>query len=111
MESDLKNSLKTVLSLHEGPGQAVKARQLAGMFGYKDDRAIRLAIRELIAEGLPVASSTEKMPGYFLVTSRQQAELYAGSIKSRLIEDAKRRRDFRKAADMWLTPAEQGKLL
>jgi len=51
------------------------------------------------------------MRGYFIVTTRQEAEQYAGSIRGRLIEDAIRRRDFRRAADQYLTPAEQGVLI
>lgn len=113
----LKAHLKSILERHEGPEQAITAGELARIFGYKDDRIIRLAIRELIRgagdgnKGLPVASSTENPPGYFIVTSRQQAEEYAGSVRKRLIEDALRRRDFRRAADQWLTPARQARLI
>jgi len=106
---NLKGNLKTILLRHEGPERAITAGTLAHMFGHKDDRAVRLAIRDLIAEGLPVASSTKD--GYFIVTNRQQAEQYALSIRNRLIEDAIRRRDFRRAADQWLTPAIQQKLI
>ena len=111
VKSDLRDKLQSVLLRHEGPARAITAGELARMFGYKDDRIIRLAIRELIRNGLPVAASTENFPGYFIVTSRQQADEYALSIKKRLIEDAIRRRDFRRAADQWLTPAEQGRLI
>ena len=75
------------------------------------ERKVRLIIRELIAENLPVASTTEPPPGYFIITDRKQAAEYAESIKSRLIEDALRRRDFQRAADQWLMPAEQGRLI
>uniref|UniRef100_A0A6M3L3J6 Uncharacterized protein n=1 Tax=viral metagenome TaxID=1070528 RepID=A0A6M3L3J6_9ZZZZ len=109
--NDLKEELRDILLRHEGPEMAITAKTMAHMFGYKDDRAIRLAIRDLITEGLPVASLTENTPGYFIVTNRQQAEQYALSIKSRLISDAIRRRDFRRAADQWLTPAVQQKLI
>ena len=108
-KDDLKEELKNILLRHEGQFQAITGRELATMFGQRDDRRIRLAIRELITEGLPIASSTES--GYFIVSTRQEAEQYALSIRSRLIEDAIRRRDFRRAADQYLTPAEQGILL
>ncbi len=110
-EVNLKAEIQKILSRHEGPERAITGKELAGMFGYKNDRAIRLIIRELISEGLPVASSTERNPGYFIITTRRQAEDYALSIKSRLINDALRRRDFRRAADLYLTPAKQGKLI
>jgi DNA-binding GntR family transcriptional regulator len=106
--SELKESLRKILERHAGPENAITGKELAELHGYRDDRTVRLAIRELIAEGVPVASNGD---GYFIITTRQQAEEYAGSIKSRLIEDAIRRRDFRKAADEWLTPARQGKLI
>ncbi len=110
-EVNLKAEVQKVLSRHEGPERAITGKELASIFGRKDDRAIRLIIRELIAEGLPVASLTDRPYGYFVVTNRQQAEDYALSIKGRLINDALRRRDFRRAADLYLTPAKQGKLI
>jgi hypothetical protein len=124
---DLKVEFKNVFRIHQGPDRAITAGQLARMFGYKDDRIIRLTIRELIKgagdgnRGLPVASATVKVlqpsgkvkrqPGYFIPTDRQQAEEYANSIKRRLIEDALRRRDFRNAADQWLSSTPQGRLV
>ena len=108
---DLKLCLKGVLLRHEGRNRAITGRELATIVGHRDDRQVRMAIRELITGGLPVASSTEAPAGYFLVATRQEAEEYALSIRRRLIEDALRRRDFRRAADMYLTPAKQGKLL
>ncbi len=107
----LKAQLKSILLRHEGKERAITGRELARLFGYKDDRQIRLVIRELISEGLPVASSTESPQGYFVVLTRQEAEEYAQSIKGRLIEDAIRRRDFRRAADQYLTPAIQLELI
>ncbi len=106
----LKAELKAILLRREGHLRAIKARELAELLRC-DERKVRLIIRELIREGLPVASSTEALAGYFIVTTRQEAEQYAGSVRSRLIEDALRRRDFRRAADQYLTPAEQGILL
>ena len=108
---DLKVELKRILLRHEGEGKAVIGRELAKMFGLKDDRRVRLAIRDLIKDGLPIAANTESPAGYFVVNTRQEADRYASSIRSRLISDAIRRRDFRRAADQYLTPAEQGILL
>ncbi len=106
----MKEELNAILLRHEGRARAIKARELAELFKC-DERRVRLVIRDLIADGLPVASSTEAPAGYFIVATRQEAEQYAGSIRSRLIEDAVRRRDFRRAADQYLTPAEQGVLI
>jgi len=109
--ADLKAALKIILLRHEGEARPITGRELAIMFRMKDDRRVRLVIRELITDGLPVASNTEAPAGYFIVATRQEAEQYAGSIRSRLIKDAIRRRDFRRAADQYLTPAEQGRLI
>ena len=108
---ELKSRVKTILLRHEGEARAIPGRELAAMFNLRDERSVRLAIRELIADGLPVAANTEAPAGYFIVATRQEAERYAGSIRNRLIKDAIRRRDFRRAADQYLTPAIQGRLL
>ena len=108
---DLKVELKRILLRHEGEDKAIIGRELAKMFGLKDDRRVRLAIRDLIKDGLPIAANTESLAGYFVVNTRQEADRYAQSIRNRLIKDAIRRRDFRRAADQYLTPAEQGVLL
>lgn len=121
--ADLKAHLRRILEERRGPAMAVTGAELARMFGFKDDRIIRLAIRELIKgdgdgnNGLPVASETNvrkdidgniiARPGYYIPLSRPQGEEYAAAIRSRLIEDALRRRDFRRAADQYFTPAEQ----
>jgi len=109
--ADLKLHLKTVLLKHEGRARAITGKQLATMVGHRGDRQVRLAIRALIADGVPVASSTESPAGYFVVADHNEAEEYASSIRSRLIEDALRRRDFRRAAGMYLAPARQGILI
>lgn len=108
---DLKFRLKGILLKHEGKANAIPGRVLATIVGHRDDRQVRLAIRELITDGVPVASSTESPAGYFIVATHQEAEEYAASIRSRLIEDALRRRDFRQAASMRLAPAKQGRLI
>lgn len=108
---NLKAYIRSVLLTHVGKTRAITGRELASIVGERDDRQVRLVIRELIGKGLPIASSTEAPQGYFVVDTRQEADDYAASIRSRLIENALRRRDFRRAADMYLTPAQQGQLL
>ncbi len=106
-ETELKKGLRLILERHEGSEKAITGGELASLFGFRDDRKIRQAIRELIKDGLPVASLVEKPYGYFVIMNKKQADDYAASIKNRLIEDAKRRRDFRVAAAKWLMPAVQ----
>ena len=109
MADNLKNQVRNILSRHEGRGMAITARELAAVTN-EPERRVRLIIRELIGEGLPVASTTEAPAGYFIASTWREAEEYALSIRSRLIEDALRRRDFRRAAAHHLTPARQGRL-
>jgi hypothetical protein len=103
--------LLTILQLHRGKARAITGKELAQVMGAPDDRLVRKEIRELIAEGHPIASSTEKPYGYFLVDTPEEAEQYLRQLKSRLVEDAYRRRDFRKAAAKSLNKDKQLALL
>jgi len=107
-KTDIKTELRRILERHQGRDQAVTGMELAKRLGHRNDREIRQVIRELIAEGLPVASCGA---GYFLATSYAEAREYADSLKGRLIEDALRRRDFRRAADCHLRLATQRRLI
>jgi len=90
--------LLTILQLHRGKHRAITGKELAELLGDMNDRMIRKEIRELIAEGHPIASSTENPYGYFLAETPQEVEQYLKQLKNRLVEDAYRRRDFKKAA-------------
>lgn len=105
--SDLKSELRHILERHQGRDRAVTGMELAKMLNQRDDRKIRLLIRELIEESLPVASCGN---GYFIPVSYEEAREYADSLKGRLIEDALRRRSFRRAADCHLRSVEQGRM-
>jgi hypothetical protein len=107
---DLKTELRRILERHQGRARAVTGLELAKMLNQRDDRKIRLVIRELITEGLPVASTTGNPPGYFVAASWAEKREYEVTTKSRLIQDAKRLRDFKRAADCHLKPAEQVRL-
>lgn len=108
--TDLKTELRHILERHQGRHRAITGLELAKMLGQRDDRKIRLIILELIENGLPVASTTKQPAGYFIPISYQEAREYEATLKSRLINDALRRRDFRRAADCHLRPVEQGRL-
>ena len=105
--TDLKTEVRHILVRHEGHDRPITGKELADILKHNNDRKIRLAIRQLISEGLPVASSVHEPMGYFIVTTWEEARLYAESIRNRLIEDALRRRDFRRSAAMYLKPAQQ----
>jgi len=96
--------------LKKGRESAVKGSELAEILYLKNDREIRLIIRELIAEGVPIASSVYPPYGYYIVKTKEEAEDYLRVLKSRLVQDAYRRRDFKRAARAILEP-EQMELL
>ncbi len=81
-----------------GRENAMTGATLAARFGHRSDRAVRLAIRQLIDEGLPVASETTAPAGFFIANTQEEVDTYAKALRARLIEDAKRRRDFLLAA-------------
>ncbi len=90
------NDLLELLKIHRGRDRAITAKDLSQILN-SDERFIRSKIRGLIAEGWPIASVTKPPHGYFIVTTLQEAEDYKRSLRERLIEDALRRRDFKRA--------------
>ena len=92
--------------LRYGKENARIGKELAKVLGFKNDRAVRLVIRELIAEGLPVASSVHPPLGYFIANSIEEANDYMKNLRGRLVEDAIRRRDFKVASRSILQPGQ-----
>jgi len=107
---NLKSHLKSILERHEGKARAITAGQLSAMSG-APDRSVRLAIRELIDEGMPIISSTEIPSGYFIPTSLEEAKHCTTSLRSRAIEIFLRRRQLIRNTALYLKPASQEKLL
>lgn len=93
------NSLpQEILSLlRHGKENAITGRELARVLGFPNDRFIRIQIRELIAQGKPIAASIGDPPGYYLASNLQEAQEYINDMRSRLINDAYRIRDFKRA--------------
>jgi len=96
--------------LRNGKKNARTGERLARMLGFKNDRLVRHAIRELIADGLPIASSVSPPLGYFLASSQDEAADYMKVLRSRLVNDAYRLRDFKFAARGILQPCQLGLL-
>lgn len=98
---------KSVLErLGHGRGAAITGGQLASRLQYKDDRLIRVMIRELIAEGVPIASSVSPPMGFFIVDDPDEAAKYIRILKERIKEDQARLRDFEAAVAAY-SPPEQ----
>ncbi len=108
MDNSIKLRLKAILSNHEGKDNAIKRRELRQILNYKDDRQMRIMIRELISEGLPVISTTS---GYYIPLNQQEAIDGIAFLRSYLIEDAKRIRDLKRACSLWLTPGIQRRMI
>ena len=97
----LKADVKSLLRY--GKENARTGKEMARVLGFRDDRMVRLVIRELIADGMPMASSGV---GYFIATTPDEATEYMQNLKSRLVEDANRRKDFMIAARAILQPGQ-----
>jgi len=104
---NLKAEIKNILLRHEGQAQAIKSKELCLLLTLPD-RQVRLLIRELRSDGLPVLSSGE---GYYMPSNWDELRECLASMRSRLIEDALTRRDIKVYGERYLTPAEQGRLI
>lgn len=97
-EKDLVKQ-ELVNRIRPGRANATTALNLAIALGYKNDRMVRACIDELIKEdGYPIASATQKPAGYFLAVTQDEVDIYARSLRGRVINDAIRRRNFLRAA-------------
>ena len=104
----LKNSLLKELKV--GQRRAIPGSLLAKRLGLNNDRAVRLAIRELTVDGIPVVSSIVPPMGFYIAETREEVSKYAANMRSRLIEIALHRRDLLRASDSIRHP-EQGRLM
>jgi hypothetical protein len=109
VRSAYKHSILAILSRRVGNENAITGAALAEQLGInpRDDRTVQLVILSLIEDGYPIASSVQTPMGYFLIKSKEEAEIYETVLKSRMVNTAIRRRDFRKAARHWLENSQQ----
>ncbi len=111
ISSERKGQIKEKLIRHLGKGRqgALTGKTLAYLFESDSDgqdRHLRMIIGELIEEGYPIASTTESPAGFFIAQTAQEVKRYAQTLRSRLIKDAVRRRDFLRAARPILKPEQ-----
>jgi len=107
---NIKEDLKDILLQHEGRVSAITGQELAAIVGQRNDRGVRVAIRELITEGLPIVSSTEPPQGYFISTSLEETKHCTESLRSRAVEIFLRRKELIRNTALYLKPAEQRRL-
>jgi|TARA_Y100000310_G_C20329923_1_gene644767 biotin operon repressor len=102
---------KAVMSLlREGKQNAISGNELARRLGQGDDRKIRLVIREIIRDGIPIASSVTPPMGYYIVKNGEESASYIAVLTHRIKEDQSRLDDF-KAAVSCFSPPEQLNLI
>lgn len=95
-----------ILSHHRGRQCPISGQAIAHQLNEHTDRKVRLSIRRLITLGYPIASATEAPPGYYIAETREEVNQYAQSLRDRLIQDARRRRDFLRAAKTKVEPRQ-----
>jgi len=109
-----RKHLKRKVFLHlttycRGRYAAIRGKDLAWQCGYgTDDRKVRLIIRELIAEGVPIASSVSEPMGFYMVVNEHEAADYIRVLKERIKEDTSRLHDFEKATAHLDIPVQSG---
>ncbi len=87
---------------HVGKENAIKAWELAGMFGDNNDRATRLAIQDLRNDGALILSSCHgEFKGYFIANTQEEYEEFRDhNFRSRamsiLVTDRAMAREARK---------------
>lgn len=92
-------SKETILQhLRRGKENAITGGRLAQIMGEHGDRSIRLAIRELIEEGQPIASSVHPPYGYYIIETTEEYEEYKAVLRARAIDNFLRLRAFKRAA-------------
>lgn len=104
-----KEELKRLLiqRLRYGKASAITGKELSHhLDGTGDDRRIRLVIRSLIKDGYPIASSTNPPVGFFLTTTPEEAKKYIQDLRNRILEDARRLRDYKIATKNILKPGQ-----
>ena len=103
----MKDELKGILLRHEGQERAIKSKELCALLNMPD-RQVRLLIRDLRADGVPILSSGA---GYYLPGNWDELRECLASMRNRLIADALTRRDIKVYGERYLTPAKQGVLI
>lgn len=100
--SELKQEVRLLLKL--GSDRATTGKVLALTLNFKNDRLIRHAIRELIADGIPIISSVNPPYGYYIANSPEDIFEHLGELRHRALEVLGRYRDLKLASREILQP-------
>ena len=105
MEADtLKLQVRELLRF--GKDNARKGLDMAESLEFKDDRPVRIVIRDLIADGLPVVSSIRPPYGYYIADDSDDLTEHLGKLRHRALEVLHRYKDLKIAARSILQPTQ-----
>ncbi len=93
-----------------GKEHAKKGKDIAKVLGFSNDRVVRLAIRELIADGLPIISSVHPPYGYYIADNPEEIIEHLGELRHRALEVLGRYKDLKLASREILQPCQLGLL-
>ena len=85
---------KLLDTLKIGHKNAITSAEMARRIGAEDERKVRLLIRQLIKEGVPVASAVVAPFGYYVAANQYEAHEYIKTLQNRIDEDTARLADF-----------------
>jgi len=98
-ESELPVRVMEILRRCSRDRRAITGARIARQLGYRNDRKVRVTIRQLIADGQPIVASVSSPFGYRLIASRDEAEAYLKTLRSRAVKTFERLRDVQRAAE------------
>lgn len=102
MNTELKQEVRFLL--RTGKENARTGKDMAKVLGFKDDRLVRLTIRELIADGVPIISSVHPPYGYYIADNPEEITEHLGELRHRALEVLGRYRDLKLASREILQP-------
>lgn len=99
---ELKQEVRFLL--RTGREEARTGGELAAILGFKNDREVRQAIRELISDGLPVLSNVHPPYGYYIANDPLDVTEHLGELRHRALEVLGRYKDLKLASRTILQP-------
>ena len=93
-ERELPHCVMEILKGHRGATHPITGAEMARLLHHRNDRAIRIVIERLIADGVLIASSVHEPVGYFLVETLEEVDPYRATLRSRALKNLRRLANF-----------------
>ena len=106
-----KADVLKVLERHYGRANPITGKEIADVLEVRGTREIRQKILELTNDGVPIASSAGKPPGYFICETVAEMDEYSSFLKSYMKDIAVHRWRFINASYLYRTGQLQGRLI